>query len=857
MSFTRNAEDQELLIACVRTALERMDQGEPVDPAELCAAHPHLAAPLAEVLGLTAELPALQRAARREDPLAGLVLAGRYELGGCLGRGAMGVVYRADDRELRRSVAVKILDARLFRDAQAEQRFQREAEALAALQHANVVAVFDRGRTPEGIHFLVMELLDGATLAALLVRIADGAEPIAAATELFGAPPESHWPRLCARWARDLAGGLAAAHARGLVHRDVKPSNVFVARPGRPVLLDFGIAARRSDERLTATETTLGTPWYMPPEQVTADASAPVRPAFDVYGLGATLYHLLAGRPPYEGDAPAVIAALAARDPTPLASVRPGLPRDLVAIVEKCLEREVSRRYPDAAALAADLGAFLEHAPITARPLHPLQRRLRQWRRHPARPIAVAAFALVAATAAVAGPIWLRQQRAELRRQQIELQRRLPALLAIDCWPNERVLTELRGEHEQAIAQLDRLIALDPQDLPARLMRAGLLLDVDRRDAAAADVRAVADQQSSPYFRELARRYAASDPQQQGTLAIDFGGLPTPHTPQECWVAGFHELRNRHVDGYAERANELLGRAAADYLPARDLRMLALASLAERTRDRGAKQGLLRELYDEAVALAAIYGAPTARTEAMRGVALVMMGRFAESVAPLEHSLELRPDRHGPHQNLGIALRRLNRLDEAERHLQAALRLHPFAWNTRHTLAQVLSDRGQFAAAYRLADELAASEHARQRVWQKQLVGSIALAEAMSLLELDQAAARAAAQRSVQSYREAQALDASLAESRDQAIAEALTRGDRGQALLAYCRSVIDDPDNPYRLANLAFLLSAGAMGDSGGEQAAWLAAILRRIAARRAGTDDALRARLEQEIEQGLRGRR
>ncbi|HEX5054430.1 MAG TPA: serine/threonine-protein kinase, partial [Planctomycetota bacterium] len=469
MSFTRNIQDQERLIDCVRRALALMDAGETVHPLELCGEHPHLAGPLAEVLGLTSQLPELQQAALREDPLAGAVLAGRYRLAECLGRGAMGVVYRGEDQELRREVAVKILDVRLFRDPEAERRFQREAEALAALQHAHVVAVFDRGRTPEGIHFLVMERLEGATLATLLERITGGEPAVAAVRAVIGAEPaESHWPRLCARWACDLARGLAAAHAHELVHRDVKPSNVFLARPGRAVLLDFGIAARATDQRLTATQTTLGTPWYMAPEQVRGGVAA-AEPTLDVYGLGATLYHLLAGRPPYEGDATAVLAALLVHEPTPLASVRADLPRDLVAIVEKCLERDPARRYQQALALAADLQAFLEHRPVSARPLGAIGRRLRQWRRAPARPVAVGAVGLAVLVAVVAGPILLRQRAAERRAAKEQLYATLPSLLAIEGWPDERVLSELRPEHETAVDLLDRILELDPTDVPALL----------------------------------------------------------------------------------------------------------------------------------------------------------------------------------------------------------------------------------------------------------------------------------------------------------------------------------------------------------------------------------------------------
>ncbi|HEB52452.1 MAG TPA: serine/threonine-protein kinase, partial [bacterium] len=733
MTLSRSPGDQEHLIECVREALRRMDCGEGVDIDALCGERVHLRVPLAEVLGLTDELAALQQDALREDPLAGLLLQDRYQLRDCVGRGAMGVVYLAEDRVLRREVAVKILDARLFHDEAAEQRFRREGEALAALQHPNVVAVYDRGRTPEGIHFLVMERLEGATLAVLLGEVASGRSGAEVAADHVGFEVE-HWPRQVATWGRELADGLAAAHRQMLVHRDVKPSNVFVTRSGRAVLIDFGIASRRTGERLTATRTTLGTPWYMPPEQVASGGLQPARPTLDVYGLGATLYHLLAGRPPYEGDAAAVLAALPHRDPTPLLRVRPELPRDLVAVVEKCLERDPRRRYPDAAGLVADLDAFLRHEPVTARPLSPLGRRLRVWRRAPARPIAVVAVTVTLLVGGIALPILHRQQQRELAAKKLELYRRLPGVLAVEGWPDERVVTAVREENQSAIAQLDAILELDPRDLPARLWRACLHFDLGDRSAAQRDLAFIADQRDSAYFRALVERYANADPGQQGAFAVPVDGLPEPVTAQELYVQGAHELRNRHVPGFAERADELLARAAATYLPARDLRLLSIGALVERV-PAAERPQLLRLLYDEAVALEEVYGVTTARTQGMRGVALLLMKRYEEALAPLERSLELRPERHSPHQNLGVALRRLGRLDEAEQHLREALRLRPFAWKSRYTLVLVLRDRGELDAALDMCEDLT-TEGLRGRL-RDDAIGSIHLARAVACREWD------------------------------------------------------------------------------------------------------------------------
>jgi tetratricopeptide (TPR) repeat protein/tRNA A-37 threonylcarbamoyl transferase component Bud32 len=854
LTFSRDHKDQEQLVDYVRQALACMDAGGQVDPVVLCAAHPHLVRPLAEVLGLAADLPILQQVALREDPLAGLVLAGRYRLEECLGRGAMGVVYRAEDQELRRAVAVKILDARLFRDPQAEQRFQREGEALAALQHPGVVAVYDRGRTAEGIHFLVMELLTGATLASVLDRIEGGAEPFAVLAEICpGGVPESHWPRLGARWALELARGLAAAHAHGLVHRDVKPSNAFVRADGRLVLLDFGIAARSDDQRLTATQTTLGTPWYMAPEQVRAGGLTTAEPTLDVYGLGALLYHLLAGRPPYEGDAATVLAALQTSDPIPLGKRAPELPRDLRAIVEQCLERDLARRYATAQALANDLEAFLQHRPVTARPLSAFGRRWRAWRRAPSKPIAVLALLLTALVLVIAVPIYRSQQEQARLRERDQLYATLPSVLAVEGWPDERVLAELRGEHLAALGLLDHILELG-DDLPVRLWRACLRLDLGDRAAAAEDLRGIA-RRGGAYLGALAQRYLDADPQQQGAYAIDTAGLPEPTTAAECYVAGFHELRARHVRGFAQRADALLARAAGEYLPARDLRLLSVAALAEQSA-KAQQRPLLQFLYDETVALEAIYGGETARTQAMRGVALLMQQNYPECVPCFERSLQLRPERHGPHQNLGIALLRLGDLDASEEHLMAALRLRPFAWNTQYTLAQLEQARGNFAKAREWALQVPKEGHSGQAWKRPNLLGSIAVDESLALHRSDPAASRAAAADAVLAYDAACAASPkSSALARRRGFAKALQQDDLPTAFVEYAKFLVDDldpetVDDAYQLRNLAFLLPAKGLDEA---RAAWVAALLRRLGLVRAGGNERLKAQLRMDIEEGL----
>ncbi len=854
MSIARNPDDQERLIDYVRVALGKLDAGEEVDAAALCHEHPQLALPLAEVLGLSKQLPLLQQMALREDPLTGAVLSGRYRLTTCLGRGAMGVVYAGLDQELGREVAVKILDVRLFRDPEAERRFQREAEALALLQHPHVVAVFDRGLTPEGIHFLVMERLHGVTVAQLLEAIAAGGEPVAVCAELLqAAPAEALWPRQCARWARDLALGLQVAHTRQLVHRDVKPSNVFLAQPGRAVLLDFGIASRATDQRLTATQTTLGTPWYMAPEQVRSGGLTTAEPTLDIYGLGALLYHMLAGRAPYVGDAATVLAALPTHDPTPLATVRSGLPRDLVAIVECCLEREPSRRYRTAARLGDDLDAFLQHLPVQARPISALGRRLRAWRRAPAWPLAIAATVTAVLVAAIALPFVWQQQAAARAQAKLALEVALPSLLAIEGWPEERVLAELGDEHRAGIAQLDHILELDPGDLAARLMRGCLWLDVGDVTRAASDLDRLARTDASPYLRELAKRYSQVQPDSKGVRTVALTDLPEPVTAKECFVAGFHELRNSHVDGFAARADALLLRATPTYPPARAQRLFSLAALAERAAQ-PAKAVLSKTLYDETVALEAEFGRATARTTAMRGVALLLQKRYRECVPEFEQSLALRAQRHGPHHNLGVALRRLHRLDEADRHLQQALALRPFSWNTKFTMAQLAMTRGNFVGAYAIAASMPKTGERFEAARQPDLVGTIAIAESVWLLATDPVAAKAAAGCAVAAYDEALLHRVTPDAQLRREMAVALYSDDHAAALVPFATAMMGDPVNAYQIANLAFL-----MPDQGldAKQAARLQAFLRKLARELADGDETFGAKMDAEIKQGLARRR
>lgn len=258
---------------------------------------------------------------------AGDLLADRYELSGRLGSGAMGEVWLGWDRRLTREVAVKVLHIDVASDSVARARFDAEARAAAGLNHPNVVAVFDYGEH-EGAPFLVMERLPGSTLADEVT-----AGPLASDRAVTVAV--------------ELLDALDAAHAAGVLHRDIKPGNVLASgRGGNVKLGDFGIA-KTSDNDLTATGDIIGTVAYLAPERV---AGAPATVQSDLWSLGVVLYEAASGRRPFPGDTPlAVMHAIHRADAPPLRSVRPELPAAFTALVDRAMAREPSDRFASAA----------------------------------------------------------------------------------------------------------------------------------------------------------------------------------------------------------------------------------------------------------------------------------------------------------------------------------------------------------------------------------------------------------------------------------------------------------------------------------------------------------------------------
>jgi serine/threonine protein kinase/tetratricopeptide (TPR) repeat protein len=275
---------------------------------------------------------------RQETPLPPGRAVAHYRILDVLGRGGMGIVYRAEDLKLKRTVALKFLPPELTGDPEAKERFIREAQAASALDHTNICTVFEIGETEAGAMFIAMAYYQGSTLRE---RLRQGSLSVREAADV----------------ALQVARGLSKAHERGIIHRDIKPENIITSDDGVAKILDFGLAKLAGQANLTKTGVTAGTVNYMSPEQA---RGGDVDHRTDIWSLGVVLYESLAGRRPFASDSSqAVIYSILHEEPPSLSTLRPGLPKPLVAVVRKATTKDPAGRYQSAADLAADLEAVL------------------------------------------------------------------------------------------------------------------------------------------------------------------------------------------------------------------------------------------------------------------------------------------------------------------------------------------------------------------------------------------------------------------------------------------------------------------------------------------------------------------
>jgi eukaryotic-like serine/threonine-protein kinase len=279
------------------------------------------------------------------------VLAGRYEIDSVIGEGGMAKVFRGTDKVLGRTVAVKVLAPHFAKDNQFVARFRREAQAAAALNHPNVVSIYDTG-SENGIHWIVMEYVDGRTLKDIIRE--EG--PLL--------------PERAVEIAQSICLALATAHDKGLVHRDIKPGNIMLTPSGETKVMDFGIArATAGADTLTQTAAVLGTAAYLSPEQA---QGKPVDARSDIYAVGCVLFEMLTAHPPFEGESPVAIAYKHVREtPTPPSRFNGDVPKQLDAIVLKCLAKNPDNRYQTTRELAEDLQRLARGQPVAATPVLP------------------------------------------------------------------------------------------------------------------------------------------------------------------------------------------------------------------------------------------------------------------------------------------------------------------------------------------------------------------------------------------------------------------------------------------------------------------------------------------------------
>ena len=285
-----------------------------------------------------------------------------YEILGILGRGGMGIVYKAIHLQLKRPVALKMILAGAHAASEGLARFRTEAEAVACLQHPNIVQIYEIGEQ-DGLPYLSLEFVDGGSLAQ----------------KLSGTPFP---PRQAAELVETLAGAIHQAHQRDIIHRDLKPANVLLTAEGTPKITDFGLAKKLDGASgKTASGAVMGTPSYMAPEQASGKIRA-LGPTTDVYALGAILYESLTGRPPFKGATLVeTLRQVVNEEPVSPQQLQSSIPRDLETICLKCLHKEPARRYADAAGLAEDLQRSRKGEPIVARPVGVLERGLKWARR--------------------------------------------------------------------------------------------------------------------------------------------------------------------------------------------------------------------------------------------------------------------------------------------------------------------------------------------------------------------------------------------------------------------------------------------------------------------------------------------
>jgi len=624
-----------------------------------------------------------------------------YEVEGLLGRGGMGVVFRARHLRLNRIVAIKLAIAGAYAASSERERFQREAEAVAALRHPHVVQIYDVGDS-EGRPYYTMEFIAGGSLA-------EKEKPTT--------------PREAALLIRTVAGAVRAAHIGGIIHRDLKPANILLEDDATPKVADFGLS-RRLDETtsLTLHGAVIGTPSYMAPEQAAGERNV-LGPAVDIYSLGAILYELLTARPPFRAGTPVETVRLVINaEPIPPTRMNARVPRDLEVICLRCLNKDPARRYPSAEALADDLRRFLDGEAIEARPEGRVERIIRRALRRPIYSASIAVGVLVAASS-IGGGLWLALDRAEINRraraEQVATERmaeddlrEMTGALRRRDWTDaaskfERVngrlgnrgTPELRRLFERARRDLELVNRLEA----LRLGRARSVGDVI--DDAGADVAygetfrrfGLGDPDEAP--EAVAGRIKKSDVRLALVDALDDWQLIASGAGRRDALIRAAKLADREQSGWLGDARDprvRKDRKALERLvetaPVADQSVTLLLAVAENLRMSGGDPiPMLRRIQQ-------------ARPEDFwanlsLGSALSSSGRTGEAIRYHQAAVSIRPDVAIANNNLGRCLTDTDRPNEAIECYRVALRLDPSSAISAYNLGYTLRITGRLDEA--------------------------------------------------------------------------------------------------------------------------------------------------------------
>ncbi|MBL8899260.1 MAG: protein kinase [Planctomycetes bacterium] len=485
-------DDDAFLDAWLDRALRERAEGRELDLAEALAERPALESELGRLQQFAGTIAVV--AAERTPLVPG------YELLAEIGRGATGVVYLARQRELGRSVALKLLAPAIGASPRGRSRFRSEARAIAKLAHPHVVRVHEIIER-DGLLAFAMEWIDGGSLAHVIEGLA---ENLRTATTrdvhaLLGGTndgPEEPYLVFACRTLAAIARAVHTAHEQGLVHRDLKPSNILLRRDGTALLADFGLAHDAEQSLGTESGSFLGTAAFAAPEQLRAARGEDFEPdaRSDVYALGATLDAALRGAPSFRSRDPLGVLHELERGFPPLRSARPDLPRELATIVAVATEPEPARRYPTAAAFAEDLERFLAFRPIAARPPSVARKLQLRWTRH-RRAIALGALLVavtLAASSVVGGELWRQREEERARPERIAEALRLARLALLDARSGERAYVLVHGitggleapaaQLGDALAHYDRALQLAPEDHALRAERELVAAHSQRRE---------------------------------------------------------------------------------------------------------------------------------------------------------------------------------------------------------------------------------------------------------------------------------------------------------------------------------------------------------------------------------------